>query len=275
METNINITEKTVSKIMYDKFKNVLANSTFKQISKSVWICTGTLALTSFLTFPEESIVFLKEVLKTQNFIVLKLIFSFLFFYNLENIINFFKTSENIEDVQTIEGIPTLELIDHLFIYKTFKREEIESIFGISRNRFDILAKKLDDLQVLIRGANNARILNLDMSRQEVVKILYSGETAKQLKQTFFETSKNCFSAAPVILKNIKNNLSSLFMGDNNVGQFTKNPIKHTFVRKAQKDCEIRKNLNFTLDMSNLYKSGDPVFPASQYENRKIKIDLI
>jgi hypothetical protein len=73
-----------------------------------------------------------------------------------------------------VEGIPTLELIDYLFNNQSFKRDDIEAVFGIPRNRFDILAKKLDDLKVLVRGANNGRVLNPEMSRQEIVQILSS-----------------------------------------------------------------------------------------------------
>jgi len=71
-----------------------------------------------------------------------------------------------------LEGIPTLELIDYLFEHKSFKRDDIEATFGVSRNRFDNLAKKLDEINILIRGANNARVLNPDYTRQEVVAAL-------------------------------------------------------------------------------------------------------
>jgi hypothetical protein len=46
----------------------------------------------------------------------------------------------------TIEGIPTLELLDHLFEHKSFKREDIENKFGIPRNRYGILATKLESI---------------------------------------------------------------------------------------------------------------------------------
>jgi len=83
-----------------------------------------------------------------------------------------------------IDGIPTAELLDHLFTFGTFKRDEIEGKFGVPRNRFDALAKKLDEMGVTVhdRQKNNARVLNPAYSRQDVAAILAGKRTAKDLQ---------------------------------------------------------------------------------------------
>lgn len=274
MQTNT----KTYWQIMSDKFKNVLENGTFKGFMKGAWICAGTCVLTGLLTFPEQSIVLIENALKYQNYLLPKAGFSFVLFYNLENIINSVKSEfeKFTPPVDMVEGIPTLELIDYLFNNQTFKRDDIEAVFGIPRNRFDILAKKLDDLKVLIRGANNGRVLNPEMSRQEIVQILASWKKAKELKQTFNEIKENYFAAAPAIMKNIKEKFADILPKKEPTHNFTRRPLQnHVFVKNPQKDMEFRKDLPFTIDLSHLSKKWDPVFPSLETFSKKIDIEFI
>lgn len=276
MQTNT----KTYGQIMSDKFKIVLENSTFRGFAKGAWICAGTFVLTGLLTFPEQSIILLSDAFKYQNYLLPKAVFSFVFFYNLENIIYSFKNeiASRAPSVDMVEGIPTIELIDYLFENQTFRRDDIEGVFGISRNRFDFLAKKLDDLKVLIRGANNGRILNPEMSRQEIVQILSSGEKAKDLKPTFNRITENYFAAAPAIMKNLKEKFSDILKINQNETGFIKRPLynkNHAYVKTPQKDMEFRKDLPFTIDLSHLSKKWDPVFPALDTFSKKIDIEII
>ncbi len=274
MQTNTNITEKTVSKILSDKFKNVLDDATFKDIAKTAWICAGTCVLTWVLTFPDQSVVLLQNVLKYQNYLLPKAVFSFGLFYNLESIIKSFKMDLNFgaaKNSENIEGIPTLELIDYLIENKTFKREEVEAVFGIPRNRFDALAKKLDEIKILTRGANNGRVLNPEMTRQEIFKALNGVNAAKDLKKAYIEIKDGFFAPAPALFKNIKEKLADIF----SPGEFAPVPSDHVFLKSKQSDCEIKKNLPQTIDLSYLCKPGDPVFPTHQFVTRKINIERL
>lgn len=84
--------------------------------------------------------------------------------------------------VPTIDGIPISELLDHLFEYESFKRDEIEAKFGIPRNRSDALGKKFDELGITIRNRFRARILNPELSRQDVAAMLEGKTTAAELQ---------------------------------------------------------------------------------------------
>jgi hypothetical protein len=97
----------------------------------------------------------------------------------------------------TIEGIPTVELLDHLFEHQSFKRDDIEGKFGIPRNRYTLLAIKLEKIGVLIRGDSNSRILNPDYSRADIAAILASSENARDLQAVFREVAPGSFTREP------------------------------------------------------------------------------
>lgn len=82
-----------------------------------------------------------------------------------------------------IEGIPVAELVDHLFAAKSFKRADIETRFAVPRYRVERLAAKLEEIGVLTRGANNARVLASDMSREAVAGIMQTSHLAEGLER--------------------------------------------------------------------------------------------
>ena len=85
------------------------------------------------------------------------------------------------ESDETIEGVPVPELIDHLFEEGSFKREDIEGNFCIPRNRYQRLAEKMEELEILNRGENNSRVLNPEMTRAEVIEHLKGKRVAMDL----------------------------------------------------------------------------------------------
>lgn len=104
-------------------------------------------------------------------------------------------SGESVTD--TIDGIPTTELLDWLFTHQSFKREEVKAHFGIAHHRYNALAQKLEDLGVLIRGENNARILNDDYSRQDIASILRGKGSSKDLEPLFRRKTEHHFTSDP------------------------------------------------------------------------------
>lgn len=110
---------------------------------------------------------------------------------NIQQIFNKFSTIEfnryKEEEVQEqsewwmIEWIPVLELIDHLFIVKSFKREDIEKKFWIARHRFADVANALEECWILVRWPNNSRVLNDKITRQEIVACIAQAEKIEQI----------------------------------------------------------------------------------------------
>lgn len=93
-------------------------------------------------------------------------------------------------------GIPVVEMVEYIFSGRGFVRSDIERKFAIPRNKFDEMAKKLDEVKVFVRGSNNSRTLNEDMSREDVSSILfsaaYSGEVRRLVRKV-----ENGFSHTP------------------------------------------------------------------------------
>lgn len=85
------------------------------------------------------------------------------------------------KNVELVEGIPVDEFVDHIFEHKSFKRDDAETVFAMPRNRYQSLANRLDELGIFVRGANNARELNPNLSRKEVVALI-TGEASSVSK---------------------------------------------------------------------------------------------
>jgi len=91
-------------------------------------------------------------------------------------------THTDIRTIDSIDGIPRIELLDHLFTIGTFKRDDVESKWGIPRYRVTAISKKLDDLGVLIRGENNSRILNPEFTRADLATLLGDHDSVEDIK---------------------------------------------------------------------------------------------
>ena len=97
---------------------------------------------------------------------------------------------EIIDDLRVVDtdeplfyGIPVVELVEYMFSGRGFVRSDIERIFAIPRNKFDEMAKKLDDVKVFVRGSNNARIPNPEMSREDISSILFAAAASGEVKR--------------------------------------------------------------------------------------------
>lgn len=87
-------------------------------------------------------------------------------------------------DEQTIEGMNTEQVIDHLITRSTFKREEVEARFGVPRYRYSALVKKLKEIGVLVTGENNMSVLNSEEWNRDSLRRLFAGkETAAELER--------------------------------------------------------------------------------------------
>lgn len=87
--------------------------------------------------------------------------------------------------VESIEGIPTVELLDWLFTRGSLKVKEATAAFRVPQHRVEALAKKLREIEVLVPGACNASVLNPAYSRQDVASIFEGREAASDLRPLF------------------------------------------------------------------------------------------
>jgi hypothetical protein len=182
----------TLKKVLWIKFVQFVAERPLGSIVKFVGLSFVAGLLSSLLASPDDfERVFYAVALWHNGLITLILMcFGFVFFaprffrFIMDELVYIVEglTQQSCESDETIEGIPVTEMVDHLFEEKSFKREEIEGKFGIPRNRYQRLAEKMEDLDILTRGENNSRVLNEEMSRAEVIEHLKGKRVAMQLE---------------------------------------------------------------------------------------------
>ena len=66
-------------------------------------------------------------------------------------------------------GISLDRLTDYLMTTGTFKRDDIEREFGISRIAYFDIVKVLDDADIFIRGENNARRVDVRLTKEDII----------------------------------------------------------------------------------------------------------
>lgn len=104
--------------------------------------------------------------------------------------------SRGVSEDPLFYGVPVVELVEYMFSGRGFVRSEVERRFGIPRNKFDEMAKKLDDVRVFVRGSNNARVINPEMSRADISSILFRAAESGEVRPLIREV-KNGYTHAP------------------------------------------------------------------------------
>jgi len=168
--------EKTIGGIFRDKFLKWLEKSTIKKILTLFLQFVIILFIILFLVNHSFAFLILKKIFFLYNFLILKSIFVILIFKYRKKLFSFKKKSK-----KTIDGIETSELLHFIFTKKAFKLNEFKKTFGLSRNIHEKIAKKLEHFKVLIRGENNARVLNSKFSLEEVKNLLDGAKTSDQI----------------------------------------------------------------------------------------------
>lgn len=178
------------------------------------------------IALPESAYRSFLAIMSAQGFLLPKLVVFWLAVSNWRKISKLIKSYRKYpEGVKTIEGVPDYEILHHLFMAQSFKREEVLKKFNMSARRFDKLAKKLEEIGVLVRGENNSRVLNNEFTREELadimgqashaeeikkpIRIFQFGKAAKlrasEIKIKFSEKSKSCPPPLPTNAINLRN----------------------------------------------------------------------
>jgi len=194
------IARRTISGIIVNKLLDLIEKSSFGQLSTFVGLLLLAAVLTSVLTYTDAAVEIIMKFLQFGNWLAIKMTISILFCFNMEKIFGAMKDAVpemTATKGKTIEGIPVDELLDHLFEFESFKRDDIEGKFGIPRNRFTDLAKKFDDIGILVRGENNSRVLNPEFTRSDIAMILEGKSNAEDLRRLSRMTSERSSTSEP------------------------------------------------------------------------------
>lgn len=191
--------KRTVAGLLWSKCLDTIEKTELSDVVRIGGGLCATALLTAAFNYTGVFVEVGKNLISFQDFLPLKCAVSFAIVFSyrriLDNLKRFFTKKQ--VSAESIEGIPTAELLDHLFTYETFKRKDIEEKFKIPRYRFDALGKKLDALGVTVHGENNARILNKAFSRQDVANILKGKKGAGELVPALMRVAQNEWTSEP------------------------------------------------------------------------------
>lgn len=181
---------RSITSILVSKILDVLESSTLSQIFSGFLLLLASIIITVVFTYTDDSLEAFRAILTWENAIIAKAVVITLLVFNFSKILalilewfeSLLATHTDIRTIDSIDGIPRLELMDHLFTIGTFKRDDVESKWAIPRYRVTAISKKLEDLGVLIRGENNSRILNPEYTRADLATLLGDHQSMDDVK---------------------------------------------------------------------------------------------
>lgn len=199
----IPVNSPTLGGVLAEKVIGHIKNNNIKTLSLQAAELFFGAFLGSLLVAPNQIMAGVENLLKTQDFALPKFVgFAILFwgrkfiFRTIKGLIRAFQrigrrieTQKAIQnDEPLLDGIPVPELVDYLLRNKKFKREGVNGVrqtFGLNMERFNRLAKNLEEVKVLIRGENNGRELDGAWSRQALIDHLSGERKSSELKPRF------------------------------------------------------------------------------------------
>lgn len=171
-----------VISILWSKFLSELEETSLQNIAETTAKIVMALFLFFLLIDIPENTKRLKFAIFWHDMILLKILVSFLIVFRYRDFISIWNSIEESfeeflqkskkEDSAEWFGVPIIEIADYLFSEKKFPRADIMERFGISRSVADSMAGELSNVDILIRGENNGRVLNGQFSRSDIVSIL-------------------------------------------------------------------------------------------------------
>lgn len=186
----------TLASVLAAKLVGHVQNHKFSELFWQLSELILGLFFGALLVAPTQILSSIEYVLKIESYAVPKLVgFTILFFgrktifRTLKRIGRFFeKRKAVINDEKMIDNIPVPELVDYMLRNKHFKREGVNGVratFGLNMDKFNRLAKKLEENKVLVRGENNGRILDGKWSRQALIDYLSGEKHSTNLQPRF------------------------------------------------------------------------------------------
>lgn len=190
--------------IIYSKILQALESSTLSNIFSGFLLLLVACIFTLVSTYTNDALHAMAVILSWENAIILKAVVSVLVVFNASTIFTFVvrtlegmaPESESVRTIDSIDGIPRVELMDHLFTVGSFKRDDVEQKWKIPRYRVAEISKKLEDLGVLVRGENNARVLNTEFTREDI-GVLLDGKSSVGEIGIFTRKTESGFSHKP------------------------------------------------------------------------------
>lgn len=189
----------TLGSVLSKKFLQFIASRSIGSLLKSLAELSLGIVLGAFIFKPDIVGRLISETLIAQNYAFPKIMAGLIIiycrklFYRIPGKIRKFRIRLEKANVQKLhnpmlDGIPVDELADYLVRNGNFRREGVNGAretFGLRMEKYNNLAKKLEENGVLIRGENNLRILSSKWSRQALIDFLSQSENSKTMGPWF------------------------------------------------------------------------------------------
>ncbi len=188
--------EPTLPSVLSRKLAEAVDGLTLKQLTKRIGLGLLAGVLSASVIDVQASVNSLVALGHWHNSAVTKTVVIFLLVFHGAKLAAVARRFVPKPRAETIEGIPTVELLDHLFTEKSLKTDAWKK-FGVPQYRVERLAKSLKRVGVLTTGENNASVLDAEFSRQDVAKMLSGVPSARDIRPLFRKESDHCYTSRP------------------------------------------------------------------------------
>jgi len=214
--------KRSITSILWEKALKWTEEHTFKEF---ILLCFAIILVTlSFLAvlIPKSFYKTFIIIIQIYDYAILKIIILTVILWRFTAIIRILTfiyrfiigTKNKTQNVDHIEGIPKIELLDHLFMEKSFKLAQVNAKWQLSRKKYDRLASKLEEIDVLVRGENNARVLNPKFSRSDIKSILEGVKKSKEVEGLFRPTQDGKGATTRPSVSEIKDRINNTLHSD-------------------------------------------------------------
>jgi len=166
----------TLRRVLFAKFLRWIDSLTPHQFRKVLSRLTVSLSIVLVVCVPQFFFGIMTDVTTWHGFALPKMAMLFVAFTYWRLALRW-SIRQNLKrgNQHTYHGLPIDELASFLCEHKQFIRDEAMRRFAISQAKHSSIADELERHQVLVRGPNNARVLN-EMTREQL---------ARQLREDF------------------------------------------------------------------------------------------
>ena len=185
---------KTIYEVLLNKFISFLEENKLSDIATVLFRILASVFLALGLSNLPRTIQTLRLALLFHDFFIPKLIFSSILVWNYKYIFKCFRSvfaslpdlfPKEEREVENFLWMDIEEIVNYILEKKTFKREEFAKQFSIGRDTAEKLWKRLDEINLFIRGENNSRKLNAEFSPEDIYNIFYGKEIIENLSPVY------------------------------------------------------------------------------------------
>lgn len=158
--------------IMFDKISEEIKQwiRTRKSMIQTIGKIFIVIILTSICAFPHSTWQIIWKVLSYKNLFILRFANFYFWVFYVYPVLR--KTKEKEMKVQKLYWVELDKITEYILSFGKFPRDEVVKYFGISRQTAQNIIDKLDEVQIFIRGNNNQRMVDINLTGEDMIRLL-------------------------------------------------------------------------------------------------------